>query len=84
MGSDGRCPYPATENWQKTIGGHSIWSELDVPVEVEEARAGRVPRVRQKGKPRVAVPRGKPSVVPGPTDPMLLARFPMRRSRPSP
>ncbi len=37
VGSDGRYPYPATENWQKAIGGHSIWSELDVTVEVEEA-----------------------------------------------
>jgi hypothetical protein len=24
-GSGGLFPYPATENWQKAIGGHSIW-----------------------------------------------------------
>lgn len=34
VGRDGRYPYPATENWQKAIGAHQIWLELDVTVEV--------------------------------------------------
>jgi|GEM_PF-2670274 len=25
--------YPATENWQKTIGGHQVWSSADVTVD---------------------------------------------------
>ena len=29
-GADARFPYPATENWQKTIGGHSVWTSADV------------------------------------------------------
>lgn len=35
VGNDGRYPYPATENWQKAIGGHSIWTEMTVTVEME-------------------------------------------------
>ena len=31
-GSDARFPYPATENWQKTIGGHNLWTSADVQV----------------------------------------------------
>lgn len=31
-GSDPRFPYPATENWQKAIGGHAVWSSADVTV----------------------------------------------------
>lgn len=31
---DARYPYPATENWQKAIGAHSIWIEADVTVTV--------------------------------------------------
>ncbi len=27
-----RYPYPGTENWQKAIGGHSIWLEADIKV----------------------------------------------------
>lgn len=33
-GSDPRYPYPATENWQKAIGAHSIWIEANVTVTV--------------------------------------------------
>lgn len=29
-GSDARFPYPDTENWQKTIGGHNLWTSADV------------------------------------------------------
>ncbi|MEZ4437389.1 MAG: DUF4157 domain-containing protein [bacterium] len=36
VGNDGRYPYPATENWQKAIGGHTIWTEANVTVEFEE------------------------------------------------
>lgn len=28
----GRYPYPATENWQKAIGGHAIWLSAEVTV----------------------------------------------------
>lgn len=31
-GSDARLPYPETENWQKTIGAHSLWTSADVQV----------------------------------------------------
>lgn len=31
-GSDARFPYPETENWQKTIGAHSLWTSADVQV----------------------------------------------------
>jgi hypothetical protein len=30
----GRYPYPATENWQKALGGHSIWIEASVTATV--------------------------------------------------
>lgn len=29
-GPDARFPYPDTENWQKAIGGHSVWTSADV------------------------------------------------------
>ncbi|MES3151118.1 hypothetical protein [Sphingomonas faeni] len=32
-GTTGGFPYPATENWQKAIGAHSIWISGDVAVE---------------------------------------------------
>lgn len=35
VGNDGRYPYPATENWQKAIGAHKLWLELDVRAVVE-------------------------------------------------
>jgi hypothetical protein len=35
---DARYPYPATENWQKAIGAHTIWIEAEVTVEVVEIR----------------------------------------------
>lgn len=41
VGGDNRYPYPATENWQKAIGGHSVWIEADVSVEVDEASGTR-------------------------------------------
>ena len=31
-GSDPRFPYPETENWQKAIGGHPVWTSADVQV----------------------------------------------------
>jgi hypothetical protein len=33
-GDDARFPYPATENWQKTIGAHAFWLSADVDVEI--------------------------------------------------
>jgi hypothetical protein len=48
VGNDGRYPYPATENWQKAIGAHSLWMELDVTVTVKE--------VPGKGPPDMCVP----------------------------
>ena len=33
-GGDSRYPYPATENWQKAIGAHTIWIEANVTVVV--------------------------------------------------
>jgi hypothetical protein len=33
-GGDARYPYPATENWQKAIGAHTIWIEATVTVTV--------------------------------------------------
>lgn len=36
VGSDGRYPYPATENWQKAIGAHHIWLEIDVTVDTAQ------------------------------------------------
>jgi hypothetical protein len=44
--SNGRYPYPTTENWQKAIGAHSIWIEANVTVEVRAvagAPAGGTP-----------------------------------------
>ncbi len=34
-GRNGRFPYPGTENWQKAIGGHVIWLEVQVEVTVD-------------------------------------------------
>ncbi len=31
-GSDARFPYPQTENWQKTIGAHPLWTSAEVQV----------------------------------------------------
>lgn len=39
VGNDGRYPYPATENWQKAIGAHLIWLEMDVKVDTTEVVA---------------------------------------------
>jgi hypothetical protein len=33
---DARYPYPATENWQKALGAHSIWIEAAVTVTVSQ------------------------------------------------
>jgi WXG100 family type VII secretion target len=30
--ADPRFPYPASENWAKTVGGHNVWSSADVTV----------------------------------------------------
>lgn len=35
---DARYPYPATENWQKAIGAHTIWIEATVTVTVTRLR----------------------------------------------
>jgi hypothetical protein len=44
VGNDGRYPYPATENWQKALGAHSIWIEANVTVTVTRLRdAGSEP-----------------------------------------
>ena len=41
---DARYPYPATENWQKALGAHSIWIEASVTVTVTRVRdAGSEP-----------------------------------------
>jgi len=31
-GADSRFAYPATEDWQKTIGGHSIWTGSNITI----------------------------------------------------
>lgn len=37
-----RYPYPATENWQKAIGGHALWVRpADVAVVIDPARGER-------------------------------------------
>lgn len=40
-GTDRRYPYPATENWQKTIGAHFIWVDGQVNVRVDPAAKQR-------------------------------------------
>jgi len=51
VGNDGRYPYPSTENWQKAIGAHSIWFEIDVTVEVYEKSRTDPPGVDPDGPP---------------------------------
>jgi hypothetical protein len=34
VGDDSRYPYPSTQNWQKAIGGHTIWLDCRVTVRV--------------------------------------------------
>lgn len=46
VGTDGRYPYPATENWQKALGAHQLWIEADVEVTIL-ASAGAEPPLRQ-------------------------------------
>ena len=36
VGGDPLFPYPATENWQKAIGGHSIWISASVTVAADK------------------------------------------------
>lgn len=36
-GGDPRFPYPSTENWQKAIGGHHVWTNADVTVTTNDA-----------------------------------------------
>ncbi|RMG74437.1 MAG: WXG100 family type VII secretion target [Chloroflexi bacterium] len=36
-GGDPRFPYPNTENWQKAIGAHQVWTSADVTVTTNEA-----------------------------------------------
>jgi hypothetical protein len=40
-GSDLRYPYPATENWQKAIGGHPIWLEGNATVIINPVAKSR-------------------------------------------
>ena len=35
-GTDGRFPYPATENWQKTVGAFNFWMSADVSISPQE------------------------------------------------
>ncbi|MET0593144.1 MAG: hypothetical protein ABW133_10615 [Polyangiaceae bacterium] len=39
--TDNRYPYPATENWQKAMGGHAIWIETRVNVVSDPAAQRR-------------------------------------------
>ena len=64
VGSDGRYPYPATENWQKAIGGHSIWMEMDVTVEVFELSREQPPGVAPDASP-VCTPQGSTKITYG-------------------
>jgi hypothetical protein len=41
VGDDTRYPYPATENWQKAIGGHVIWIDAAVKVNIDKAATKR-------------------------------------------
>lgn len=47
VGNDGKFPYPATENWQKAIGAHNIWSSAEVNVK-PSAKAGVDPTFTMK------------------------------------
>lgn len=38
VGGGDRYPYPATENWQKTIGGHGLWISAHVAMELDPMR----------------------------------------------
>lgn len=46
VGSSEEFPYPDTENWQKAIGGHSIWSSATVTV---------TPSTEPNGKPEFSM-----------------------------
>jgi hypothetical protein len=35
-GADPRFPYPASENWQKAIGSHAVWTSADVQITTNE------------------------------------------------
>lgn len=41
VGSSEQFPYPETENWQKAIGGHSIWNSATVTVYPPEQPGGK-------------------------------------------
>ncbi|WP_394838094.1 hypothetical protein LVJ94_14380 [Pendulispora rubella] len=34
-GDSARYPYPATENWQKSVGGFTIWMDATVAVQMD-------------------------------------------------
>jgi hypothetical protein len=40
-GGGNRFPYPETENWQKAIGGHTIWTSATVTVNPPSTPGGR-------------------------------------------
>jgi hypothetical protein len=41
VGGPGQFPYPATENWQKAIGGHTLWNSATVTVHPPETPGGQ-------------------------------------------
>lgn len=61
VGNGGRYPYPATENWQKAIGAHTNWLEMDVTVEVYEVSRTDPPGVAPGGGP-VCTPDGDTAI----------------------
>lgn len=64
VGNDGRYPYPATENWQKAIGAHQLWMEMDVTVEVYEVSRVDPPGV-EPGSAPVCTPDGDTTITYG-------------------
>lgn len=64
VGNDGRYPYPATENWQKALGAHQLWLEMNVSVEVFELSRQDPPGV-EPGSAPVCTPRGDTQILYG-------------------
>lgn len=36
-GGDPRFPYPSTENWQKAIGAHQVWTSAQIEIDMNDA-----------------------------------------------
>ena len=51
-GTNGSFPYPATENWQKAIGAHSIWISGDVVVKVPKPSGSKSSGPTPPGTPQ--------------------------------